>query len=289
MATSTAWSIRGAAGEAIPGDTHMPGSKASGVVLIAHGFKGYKDYGFIPRLAAMVASAGFVVHRFNFSHSGMTSETATFARPDLFERDTWNKQLFDLRKVIEAVGSGRIAGKELPLILLGHSRGGVTAILTAGRLASDASFLQPAGVIAVASPASCQPFAREDVELLLRQGYLESPSARTGQRLRIGRAFIQEQLDDPMSHDLTKLIGAIQCPILLVHGDADDAVPCRCAFKLALASRGNAEVALVPGGNHVFNCPNPMPGAHPVGGPLLMLIGEVVRFAQRATNPSRAR
>ena len=54
-------------------------------MLIAHGFKGYKDYGMFPRLARVAAETGFVAHRFNFSHSGMTDRIATFEHPDLFD------------------------------------------------------------------------------------------------------------------------------------------------------------------------------------------------------------
>jgi uncharacterized protein len=84
------WTIPGAENQPIYGTTHLPdGSHGSprSVVIIAHGFKGYKDYGMFPRIAHQCAEAGLVAHRFNFSHSGMTNHIDTFERPDLFERD----------------------------------------------------------------------------------------------------------------------------------------------------------------------------------------------------------
>jgi len=43
-----AWSIEGADGQPILGDTHLPEAPPRGVLVICHGFKGYKDYGFFP-------------------------------------------------------------------------------------------------------------------------------------------------------------------------------------------------------------------------------------------------
>ena len=114
------WTIPGADGEAILGNVQLPDGDARGVVVIAHGFKGYKDYGMFPRIAQTAAAAGFIAHRFNFSHSGMTNNTDTFERPDLFERDTWNKQVFDCRAVVEAISNGRLAGGGLPYLLFEH-------------------------------------------------------------------------------------------------------------------------------------------------------------------------
>ena len=73
MSTSKTWTIPGADGEDILGDAHLPDGEPVGVALVAHGFKGYKDYGMFPRIAETMCDAGFIAHRFNFSHSGLTN------------------------------------------------------------------------------------------------------------------------------------------------------------------------------------------------------------------------
>src|SRR5690606_22895078 len=116
MAKQTTWTISGAQGEPILGATHHPaaGTPARGVLLIAHGFKGYKDYGLLPQLAQAAADAGLIAHRFNFSHSGMTDRSERFDRPELFEHDTWGKQVHDLHAVAVGARNGAIAGDGLP-------------------------------------------------------------------------------------------------------------------------------------------------------------------------------
>jgi pimeloyl-ACP methyl ester carboxylesterase len=275
-----AWSIEGSAGEPIIGNAHLSVTQPAGVVLVAHGFKGYKDYGMFPRIAETLAGRGFIAHRFNFSHSGMTDAIETFERPDLFERDTWNKQVFDLLAVIDAVDHGALEGRGLPCVLFGHSRGGVSSLLTAGRHADDLRLARLAGVVTVAAPSSCNPLSDEEADKLLDEGFLVSPSARTGQALRLGKAFLTEQREDPGGHDLLALAGRIICPVLVAHGGKDPTVPAGCADRIA-ASCGRPTVKIVAGGDHVFNTPNPLaPEAEP-SPQLAELLDAVGDFAER--------
>jgi len=279
MSTVSSWSIAGAEGEPILGNCHLPAGAARGVIIIAHGFKGYKDYGMFPVIARACAAGGLIAHRFNFSHSGMTNEIETFARPDLFERDTWNKQVHDCRAVIEAIASGELEGRGLPYVLFGHSRGGVTVLLTAGRHADDESFPQPVGLVTAATPSWCNSLSEEEAEKLLADGFLESPSARTGQNLRLGRAFLQEQLDDPAGHDLLALASATRCAALIIHGSDDPTVAVSCAEELrkALGERSNQRI--IAGADHVFNTPNSMPADMAPSEQLRELLYAVVHFA----------
>ncbi|MCA9296830.1 MAG: hypothetical protein KC983_09935, partial [Phycisphaerales bacterium] len=187
------WTIRGSDGEPIVGNAHIPRGRPKGVIVIAHGFKGYKEYGMFPALARSATAAGFISHRFNFSHSGMTNDIATFARPDLFERDTWSRQVFDLRAVLRAMQTGVVAGGDLPIVIVGHSRGGVTALLTVGRMDWSVDLHRPAGVMTLAAPSSCTSLDKATEDQLLAEGRLASPSSRTGQVLHIGAAWLQEQ------------------------------------------------------------------------------------------------
>jgi len=242
----THWKLKGSAGEPIHGSTHQPEAAPNGVILIGHGFKGYKDYGMFPWLANQLAEHGLLVHRFNYSHSGMLAQDGPFERPDLFELDTWNRQVEDL-----TVLTREFHIEELPLTILGHSRGGVACLLAAGR-----GVVQVDRVISLSAPATCNPLTSEMQETLLSEGFLESPSSRTSQLLRIGKCFLQEQLDDPPSHDLLALVGMIEIPILLIHGDEDPTVPMSCATMIEAVAK-DATATMVPNADHVFNTPNP--------------------------------
>ena len=129
--------IAGAEGEVIRGNVHLPSHDPGGklpVLLVLHGFKGYKDYGFFPYLTQSLADVGLVAIRLNFSHNGIDNDFSTFGRPDLFERDSWGKQLFDVQAVIAALPTLPHADRmdSQKLAVLGHSRGGGVVLLTGG-------------------------------------------------------------------------------------------------------------------------------------------------------------
>jgi fermentation-respiration switch protein FrsA (DUF1100 family) len=287
------WFIPGFGGEPIIGDTHLPNGEPRGIAIIAHGFKGYKDYGMFPAIAHHFAMAGFIAHRFNFSHSGMTNDIETFARPDLFEQDTWNKQVFDLEQVARAVTThddqiaetlrvpGERASGQLPLITLGHSRGGMSTLLWAGRRTDDASATQPAGIITLATPAKPFMFSPDEQKLMMKQGYIESPSSRTGQVLRVGKQYLEEQLADPDAHDVLKQTARIRCPLLIIHGENDPTVPASSAHELKAAAGDNAETLIIPGGDHVFNTPNPFPMEAEPSPQLAAMLDAAIAFAKR--------
>ena len=252
------WEVPGAASQPIFGTTYVPDGDACGCAIVAHGFKGYKDFRMIPAFADSLRRAGFVAHAFNFSHSGMSRHVATFERPDLFERDTWNKQVFDLQCVVEAIAGGKLMGAGLPYVLVGHSRGGVTAILFAGRQATASNLPKPAGLITAGTPDTACGLSSEERDQLHRRGYLESPSARTGQMLRVGLEWLTEQESDPQAHDVPGNAGKIECPILVLHGEDDETVTVASATAIARAAK-NARVVTIENCNHVFQSPNPPP------------------------------
>ncbi len=275
------WSIPGADDQPILGDCHLPAGIPRGVVLIAHGFKGYKDYGMFPRIAQILAGAGFIAHRFNFSHSGMTNTTDTFERPDLFEQDTWNKQVADYRAVIDTIADARLDGTGLKFVMFGHSRGGVSSLLTAGRHAGDVSKAQPSGVATASAPNTCNYLPPDECEKLLQDGFIVSPSSRTGQDLRVGKAFLTEQQDDPVAHDLLALVRNVTCPMLIMHGDADPAVPVECATSIATEAGERGELFIIEGADHVFNTPNPLPAEQKSSDELKSMLEKLIDFAGR--------
>ncbi len=263
----TDWTLPGSNDQPIFGSTHLPPADQPprGVMILCHGFKGYKDYGFIPPLAQAAADHGLIAHRFNFSHSGVTHDHETFARPDLFEQDTWGKQIHDLHAVGAATAAGRLPGgatDPLPVVWFGHSRGGVTVLLACARLLDypNAAPL-PAGLIAAAAPDTTCSLDPDQARRLRQRGYIESPSSRTGQVLRIGKPWLDEIEQDPEQFDPLIAVGKIERPILLIHGSDDQTVPPRASRRLAAAAKQQDTLTFkqMPSASHTFQSPNPLP------------------------------
>jgi len=277
--TGAAFEIRGADGQIVRGNVHLPADDPGGrlpLVLVLHGFKGYKDYGFFPHLTRRLADGGFVAVRFNFSHSGIDDDPSTFARPDLFERDAWSRQLADVQAVIAAAEAGDLPHADrmdlARLAILGHSRGGVTALLTAG---SDPRIK---ATVSLSAPSSTATLLDHDKQAIRERGYIVSPSSRTGQDLHIGRAWLDDLEQNAEALALLAAAARIDGPLLIVHGAADASVPVDCAHAIAQAYGGEPEMLLIDGAGHTFDCVNPFEGPSPA---LEELIAAATEFLGR--------
>jgi pimeloyl-ACP methyl ester carboxylesterase len=265
------WMIEGALGQPIYGVSDFPDSDPIGMLILCHGFKGYKDYGLFPYLAQQAANQGLLVHRFNFSHSGMTENIDSFERPELFAQDSYAKQIIDLSRVSRAIRLDQVPGDgvDLPMVWFGHSRGGVAVVLTAARVFAPDAYAYPpidtpkpiAGVISAAGPCQAVNWDQQTSQIMRQQGYLDSPSARTGQNLRVNRQWLDEIEEHPEEFDPLKAMSRITCPVLIVHGDNDQSVPVDASVQLADVS-DHAKLQIIAHASHTFNAPNPIPAEY---------------------------
>ncbi len=257
----TEWSIPGSDGLKIYGSTHLPEGDASGVVIIVHGYMGFKEYGMFPWLASRICEGGAIVHRINLSHAGMTHGQGAFDDA-AFRRGTWDAAVEDILRVTGAVHQGVLAGQGKGIVLLGHSRGGSSCLLAAGRHGHDELMQMMCGIVSVSAPASLRRFSDEALEVLASGQPFVLPSNRTGQQLHVDPVWLETQLEDPERHDLLSLVGEIIVPMVLIHGADDPTVAPSDAVSLASANPTKAKVHIIEGADHVFQTPNPFaPGA----------------------------
>jgi uncharacterized protein len=228
------------------------------VVLVLHGFKGFKDWGMFPPLADRLARAGFTAVSFNLSGSGV-DDSGEFAFPERFGRATFSGDLGDITRVVDAVAGGHLDFPAPPSLgLVGHSRGGGLGILAA---AADPRI---AALVTWAAISDVHRHSPEEVAAWRAEGRLDVVNARTGQVL----PMYTEVLDDVIRFGSSTLdIGAaaarLEAPWLIVHGESDPTIPLAEARALHVASSGRAELAVIPHGGHTFGAVHPWQGPTP--------------------------
>ncbi len=256
------FTLTGAEGAPIRGDLYLPDAARAPLVIVIHGFKGFKDWGFFPWLGAHLAQAGLAAACINLSHCGVGDNPETFERLDLFERDTWSKRLHDTRQVIEAARHNLLSDKGEPnpgrLGLLGHSMGGAAALLAATEDPGVRSIATLAGV-AYANRIP-EDIAREQLRHL---GHVAIKNSRTGQVMRIGREFFEEIWADPQRYDTLAAASRVSAPWLIVHGADDATVPLAEAHELLQAANAgphegeNVRMLTLDGTGHTFDASHP--------------------------------
>jgi len=229
----------------IRGDIDAP-PDPSALVVIVHGFKGFKNWGFFPWLADGLCDAGYAAVRFNMSRSGIGEDPETFDRLDLFAGDTYSAQLHDLHTV---VAHAQREYPSLPTFLLGHSRGGGIALLGA-REVHDL-----AGVVTWSAISRVDRWDDATKKRWRTDGALYIENARTKQMMPLSTAM----LDDVEAHrfDIGAAAEALQVPLLVLHGGRDESIP--VAEAQAIASRApDAAKVVIANAGHTFNAIHPL-------------------------------
>lgn len=258
MATpiQTAFQLTGADGGPLRGDVRTAGLRRPAVV-ICHGFKGFKGWGYFPVIADRLARAGFSVVSFNFSGSGVGEDGERFSEPERFGRSTYSGQLTDLQVVLDGLSNGAFGIQPSAVGLLGHSMGGAIAVLQAAR---------DERVRALITWAATARFGRlwrpDQVPDWRRTGRIDVVNQRTGEILPL----YTDVLDDLERHrevlDVGRAAARVRVPWLIAHGAADESVPLEDARTLH-AGNAAAELLLLEGTGHTFGIKHPWNGSSP--------------------------
>ena len=248
-------------GEPIHGDLRLPdGPGPHPVVVVCHGFKGFKDWGFHPWLGTRLAAAGLAAVHFNFSRNGVREADGDIEDLDAFRRNTLSIERDDLDTVLDVLLAGTLGAPLDParLGLAGHSRGGGVALLGAAERPE---------VKALSTWAAVSHFDRIADEATLaewrRAGVYEVLNSRTGQVLPMGVEFLDDVLGNLDRLDLLAAARRLDVPWLLLHGTADETVPFAEAEALARASKGAVRLVPIDGGGHTFGAVHPFAGPTP--------------------------
>ena len=113
------------------GDLHYAGHTSCPILLIIHGFRGSKNWGFFPTIAEEFAQNGSIVLTWNMSLNGYSKNSQYIDQPDNFARNTITQEMVDTQSIIDSIlQDDRIISGDIrshwngDIHVLGHSRGG---------------------------------------------------------------------------------------------------------------------------------------------------------------------
>lgn len=227
------------------------------ILLFAHGFKGFKDWGHFPLIQQSFADAGFIIVAFNFSHNGGTVENPIdFPDLEAFSENTYLKEVADVGFVLDWISERKhdyfLAANINHISLLGHSRGGGISLLAAYKFEAIKKVVTWA---AVADFVERLP-SETELEEWKNTGVYHLKNGRTNQEMPMKYEFVESLLKNKDELNIESAVRNSKKPILLMHGVNDETVALENAQRI---QSWNNKVQLVALGNcnHTFN------GKHP--------------------------
>ncbi|MCC7437376.1 MAG: alpha/beta fold hydrolase [Armatimonadetes bacterium] len=228
-------------------------------LIFLHGFKGFKDWGGFPYACQRLADADFYVVSINFSHNGVEGNGTEFTQLERFANNTHTREIREACEVIDAVAGGDLPESHLLLKgrvgVIGHSRGGGTAIIAAAE--------QPS-VAAVAVWGSVSTFDRYTPQQKQRwrdAGFIEIPNARTGQIMRMNASFLDDLATNQAQLDICAAAARLSSPLLVLHGEQDLSVKPDNGARIAASAPPDLTTYLpIPNTGHTFGTVHPFAG-----------------------------
>lgn len=275
--------MEGADGKPVLLDIMYEAGKQRPVVIYAHGFNGFKDWGNFDLIAAQFVRAGFCFIKFNFSHGGTSPQAPEeFINLEAYGHNNYTKELFDLQVVIDwalvETNPHRNAIDPSRLYLLGHSRGGGVVLLKAAEEEQVKAVATWASVSQSKTPWGSWP--QERIENWGKTGVDYYTNSRTKQQMPLYYQLYEDFQANKERLDILSAVKRLRIPLLICHGTRDEAVRVENA-KLLKEAASHAELFLVES-DHVFGRKHPWT-EDGLPEPMQAVVDRTIQFFQDAS------
>jgi pimeloyl-ACP methyl ester carboxylesterase len=252
-------------GDAINMTLTLPRSQSQAavpVLILLHGFKGFRNYSFLPWVAQHAATNGMAVLRVCFSLNGMQNTSWLVQSTDDFARNTITRECDDVADVVNALMQHDIFNElrsvwDGTISLLGHSRGGGIA-LVAGKELLQANPKALRNVAVWNSVGSWTRWTPRQAEAWRAAGTFEMQNQRTLQTLNMHSSYLEDIESNALRLDLVTASQALKGRLRFIHAEHDLTVPLREIEEVARASSSLDALRILSNTTHTFGMEHPV-------------------------------
>lgn len=154
---------------------------------------------------------------------------------------------------MQKIKTGSAALETDDIALIGHSRGGHTAVVAA------AEFNEVNTLITWASVADyTKHFSDEMKNDWKKKGFTEIKNARTGQTMRINKSVYEDLIQNADRLVAVKRVQSLMIPCCFIHGTLDKSVHMNDSQMLfQMCKSPEKERIMINGADHTFGCSHP--------------------------------
>jgi alpha-beta hydrolase superfamily lysophospholipase len=241
----------------IRGDFFPSIHQSLGTLVICHGFKGFKDWGFFPHTAEQLTQQVNVI-TFNFSHNGVGEDPLQFSELEKFATNTYTRDLEDLEILTQHILQNSLPIPENitsgPLFLLGHSRGAGVSLIYAMDHPEHIN-----GVISWNGITNVDLFSQDIKDRMRQDGRAYIQNARTKQEMPLDLEILEDIEQNRDRFNILARASTTKVPIILLQG-SDDSKNLREGSAKLIDENPAIQWIQIAGGNHTFNAVHPFKG-----------------------------
>ncbi|MDB5199305.1 MAG: hypothetical protein JWO92_1268 [Chitinophagaceae bacterium] len=234
---------------------YINAGSTSPLVIIINGHNGFYNYGMFPYIQQKLFENGISSYSFNFSHGGIIGDADIFENLAKYEQNCMRLETEDLLSILHNLKEFKNHSK---VYLFTHSLGGVPTIFGAKKAIGEKIKID--GIILVSTVKTLNFWPAEMLKEWGSAGVYYKKNNRTKQELPQGFEFLQEVLKSDKEWNVKQTIQSLNIPILIVHGENDEAVPVehgKSLFFWIQNSNANARLKIIPNATHTFNTKHP--------------------------------
>lgn len=249
--------VEGKHGKPVSLDVYWKDSngQAQEIVLFAHGFKGFKDWGHWGKLGEAFVEAGYCFIKFNFSHNGTSPEAPLdFVDLEAFGQNNYTKELSDLEVVLDWISENKDLGEKIQwqvdhINLIGHSRGGPIVLIKA----KEDDRVKKVITWAAVHELNYAWKTADQIAKWKEEGVYYILNGRTKQEMPLYYQLHEDYQANQERFSIINVLKELNKPYLILHGKADPAVPISSAEYLYKHANSNlTEKHFIENANHVF-------------------------------------
>jgi pimeloyl-ACP methyl ester carboxylesterase len=263
----------GADGKSAGYDIQYTANQKGPLIVFCHGFNGFKDWGAFNLMANYFVQSGFQFVKLNFSHNGTSPlHPSEFVDLEAFGANNFEKELEDIEALLVQLKTESFADcvDFKKLFLIGHSKGGATALAYS---LSHPEIVSCASLAAVLDPVA--RYGKLNDKLWKENGVKFVLNGRTNQKMPLYYQLAENTQKIKDKLDLRNLLKSDKRKFLFVHGGKDEAVP---VSEINLVKNlPNCTVSIIEDTNHVFGASHPYASTE-LPNDLQQAISEIIKF-----------
>jgi putative redox protein len=220
-------------GEILAGTFHVPTGDSRRGIILGHCFTCSRHTRILRDLSLALVDEGFQVLRFDFSGNGQSEGN--------FSESIYSKQISEIKVAASFMTAEGVSW----FGLAGHSMGAMVALLAATEMDDVRA------VCTLASKASALHSThflnQSQLHELENTGRVHFVSR--GRKLELTDAFFA----DATRYELSEVLPSLVQPWLIVHGDQDEIIPVKDAYRLHQYKPADTELAIIADADHMFS------------------------------------